>query len=250
MFRAGSVRSDERQIHGAFNLCTQFALGFFGGLFQSLMGHRVGSQVNAFGFLEFICQVVNQHFVQIVTAEVGVAVGTEYFKNVVADIENRDIECAAAKVKDRDLFVFLLFQAISQCCRGGFVDDTFNLEPGDLACIFGGLTLRVVKVSRYGDDGLLDRFTEIVLSGLFQVLQNHRRDFRRGIFLAADIDLDQFVRSAGHGIGHDFLFAADFTVPTAHEPFNRIDGVLRVGYLLVFGRLADEPFALVGKADD
>ena len=47
--------------------------------------------------------------VEVVTAEVGVAVGAEHFEDVVADVENGYIEGAAAKVKDGDFFVFLLF---------------------------------------------------------------------------------------------------------------------------------------------
>ena len=53
----------------------QFALGLFSGFFQTLVRHRVLTQVDAFGFLEFIGQEVDQDFVQVVTAEVGITVG-------------------------------------------------------------------------------------------------------------------------------------------------------------------------------
>ena len=76
------------------------------------------------------------------------------------------------------------------------------------------------------------------------------RDFRRRVLLAADVDLHQFLRPADDLVGHQLLFAADLVVAPAHEPLDREDRVLRVGDLLVLGRLADQPLALVGEADD
>jgi hypothetical protein len=83
---------------------------------------------------------------------VGVAVGGEHLEDAVADVEDGDVEGAAAEVEDRDLLVLLLVQAVGQRRRGGLVDDALDLEAGDLAGVLGGLALGVVEVGRHGDD--------------------------------------------------------------------------------------------------
>ena len=184
------------------------------------------------------------HLVDIVAAEVGVAVGGQHLEDVVADIEDGDVERAAAEIEDGDLFIFLLLKAVGQGGRGRLVDDPLDLEAGDLAGLLGRLALGVVEVGRNGDDGPFDLFAQVILGGPLQVLQDHGGDLRRGVELAADVHLDQFVGVADDLVGdHLFLFP-DFAVPPAHEPLDRVDGVLRVGDHLAFGQFADQPLAL------
>ena len=117
--------------------------------------------------------------VPVVTAEVGVAVGRLDFENAVADFEHRNIERAAAQVVDGDLFVLLLVETVGERCRGRFVDDAQHFQTGDLARVFGRVALRVVEVSRNGNDRLGDLFAELRFRVGFQLRQNHRRNFRR-----------------------------------------------------------------------
>jgi hypothetical protein len=116
------------------------------------MGHRIVSQIDAFGLLELVGQEVYEYRVEIVAAQVRVAVGAENLEYVVADIEDRNVERSAAEVEDRDLLVLLSLQSVGECRGGGLVDNALDLEPGDLAGVFGRLTLGVVEVSRDGDD--------------------------------------------------------------------------------------------------
>ena len=99
--------------------------------------------------------------VPVVTAEVRVAVGRLHFENAVADFEHRDIEGAAAQVIDGDLLVLLLVETVSERGRGRLVDDAEHFETGDLARVLRRVALRVVEVSRHGDDGLGDLFAEL-----------------------------------------------------------------------------------------
>jgi hypothetical protein len=79
-----------------------------------------------------ISQVVDDRLVEVVAAEVRVAVGREHLEDAVADIEDRDVEGAAAEVEDRDLLA-LLVEAVGERGRGGLVDDALDLEARDLA---------------------------------------------------------------------------------------------------------------------
>ena len=86
----------------------------------------------------------------------GVAVGSLYFKDAIAEFEDGNIESAAAEVEDEDLAVAAFIKAVSEGSCRRFVDDTENVEAGDFASIFGSLALAVVEVCRNGDDGLGD----------------------------------------------------------------------------------------------
>ena len=89
---------------------------------------------------------VDDYMVEVITAEVGVAVGRFHFEHSVAEFEDGDIECAAAEVKHGDLLVFVAFvEAVGECGCGGFVDDTLDCEAGDFACFLGGLALGAVS---------------------------------------------------------------------------------------------------------
>ncbi len=94
----------------------------------------------------------------------GITVGRQYFEGFFAinfvDFDNRDIESTTTEVVNRDRAVAHFFiQTVRQRGRGRFVDDTFDFQTGDTASIFGCLTLRIVEVSRYGDNRFSYRFT-------------------------------------------------------------------------------------------
>ena len=60
----------------------------------------------------------------------------------IGDLDDRDIESAAAQIVYRDFAVALLFfEAISQRRCSRLVDDAFDFKSCDSTGIFGGLTL-------------------------------------------------------------------------------------------------------------
>ena len=249
MLRPRGVGRDKRQVDRALKLRTQLALGLLRGFLEPLMCHRIVPQIDALGLFELVGQEIYQYRVQIVAAQVRVAVGAEHLEDVVADIEDRNIERSAAEVEDRNLLVLFLLQPVRQCRGGGLIDYPLDLKPGDFAGVLGRLTLRVVEVSRDGDDRAGDRLAQVILGGLLQILQNHRRNLRWSVFLAPDVDLNQFIGGPGDFVGDYLLFRRDFMVSPAHETLYGKHGVLRVCDLLMPCNLAHEPFALIGETN-
>ena len=125
-------------------------LGLLGGLAQSLHRHGVLRQVDALVLLELADQVVDDALVEVVATQVGVAVGGLHLDEVLAHLEDRDVEGAAAEVVDGDLLVGLLVEPVGESRRGGLVDDALDLEARDGAGVLGGLALGVVEVRRDG----------------------------------------------------------------------------------------------------
>jgi hypothetical protein len=75
----------------------------------------------------------------------GVAVGRLHLEHAVADLEDRDVERAAAEVVDGDRLVLLLVEAVGERRRGRLVDDALDVEAGDLAGVLGRLALASLK---------------------------------------------------------------------------------------------------------
>jgi hypothetical protein len=115
-------------------------------------------------------------------------------------------------------------------------------------CILGSLPLRVVEIRRHGDDRIGNFLSEIVFRRLLQLLQNHRRDLRRGKLLALRHDR-HVVAVALHLIRDHLQFFADFVIAASHEPLDRVNRVLRIGDGLPLGDLPHQPFAGLGESD-
>ena len=139
-----SVSIDRRQLH----------LGLLRRLLQALQRHPVLAEIDALVLLELGDDPVDDPLIEVVAAEVRVAVGRLDLDHAFADFEDRDVERAAAEVVDRDGLVLLLVEAVGERRRGRLVDDAHHLEAGDLPGVLGRLPLRVVEVRRHGDDRL------------------------------------------------------------------------------------------------
>ena len=75
MLRATCVGRDERQVDVGALGRAQFFLGLFAGFLQALQGHLIFAQIDALLALELLGDVVDEDFVEVVAAEVRVAVG-------------------------------------------------------------------------------------------------------------------------------------------------------------------------------
>jgi len=60
-------------------------------------------------------------------------------ENSTLDLQNGNIEGAAAQIVHGNQLSLLLIHAIRQGCGGGLVDHTLHVQTGDLARIFGSL---------------------------------------------------------------------------------------------------------------
>ena len=115
MFGYAIHRHDIRQVD--FCLCGtgKFNLGFFSGLFQTLQGHGILFEVKSFIFLKLFSKPVNDHLVEIVPTQVGVAIGRFDLKNAVTQFKDRDVKGTSSQVKYGDLQIgSLLIKTVCQ----------------------------------------------------------------------------------------------------------------------------------------
>ena len=244
------VGADEGQVDVAAHRGRELDLGLLGGLVEALQGHLVFAQVDAVLALELGDHPVDDGLVEVVAAQVGVAVGRLDLEDAVAQVEDRDVEGAAAQVEHEDGLVVLFVEAVGQRGRGGLVDDALDLDAGDLAGVLGGLALGVVEVGRHGDDRFADLLAQVLLGVAAQLLQDHRRDLGRRVELALDVDGGVAVGGRDHLVRHDLHLFGDVAVLAAHEALDREHGVLGVGDGLAPGDRAHEAFAALGEGDD
>ena len=229
---------------GEFDFC------LFGSFFQALHGHGVGFKVGTFIVLKFFDEPVDDHLVEVVTTEVGVAVGGEHFKHTAAKFEDRDIKRTATKVEHGNLHVLVgLVYAISESGCRRFVDDALHFKSGNLTGFLGGLALRVGEVGRHCDDGFRHFLAEVVFGGLLHLLKHHGRDFLRRIVAAVD----------GHAgesaiVHHLIRHATDFFVYLlegfTHEALDGVHRAFGVGDGLALGGVAHFTLAVADESHD
>ena len=167
-----------------------------------------------------------------------VAVGGLHLHHAFADFQNRDVECAASEVIDGNGFVLLLVEPVSQSGRRRLIDDAENFQPRDSACILRRLPLAVVEVSRDGNHGLRNLFTQILLGGVFHLLENHGGDFRRRVFLPLRDHAHVSVRPRDHFVRDSLDLALHLVEAAAHKTLDGINRVFRIGDGLPLGRLS------------
>ena len=96
------VGRDEGQVDVGRRLLRKFFLGLFRGFAQTLQRHRIAAQVDAVFVLELVGDEIDQPLVEVVAAEVGVAIRGKDFDHLVPDFEDRNVKRAAAQVEDAE----------------------------------------------------------------------------------------------------------------------------------------------------
>ena len=250
VLRTRLIRRDERQIDVRRCGRGELDLRFLRRLFQTLQSHLVLGQIDALIFAELVDDPVDQALIDVVAAEMRVAVGRLDLDYALADLQDRDVERAAAEIVDGDRLILLLVQTIGQRRGGRLVDQSLNFQAGNLACIFCRLALRVIEIRRHGNDCPLHLLAEIVFSGLFQFLQNHRGDFGGRIELPRHLDAHIAVRGLDHLVRHHLHLFGNFLVLAAHEPLDGEDGIFRIGHGLPLRHLPDKTLTALGERHD
>merc|ERR1712203_440940 len=95
--------------------------------------------------LEDLHEVLHDTLVEVLAAQVSVAVRCNDFEDAVVDGQQGHIEGAAAQIVHQDVLLRLLVQAVGDGRGGGLVDDTQDVEAGDHARILRGLPLLIVE---------------------------------------------------------------------------------------------------------
>ena len=251
VLRALRRGGDERQVDLRRHRRGELDLRALGRLVEALQGHLVLRQVDALVALELGDHPVDDRLVEVVAAEVVVAVGGLHLEDALAELEHRHVERAAAEVEDEDRVVGgLLVEAVRERRGGRLVDDPQDVEPGDLAGVLRRLALRVVEVGRDGDHRVGDRLAEVRLGVGLQLLEDHRADLRRGVVLALRLHAHVAVRALLDLVRDDLHLLAHLAELAAHEALDREDGVLRVRHLLALRGRPDEPLAVARERDD
>src|SRR6185437_16029726 len=96
---------------------------FFRGFLQTLKRQLVLLEIDAVLFFELIAQITDDPIIEILAAEEGIAVRRFHLEDAIADLEDRNVEGAAAKVIDRDRAAAFLVEAVGECRRSRLVDD-------------------------------------------------------------------------------------------------------------------------------
>ena len=167
--------------------------------------------------------------IEVIAAQVRVAARRLDLDHALAEFEDRDVERAAAQVKDENRMLAALVDAVRQRSRRRLVDDAQDVETCDLSRILRRLALAVVEVRRHRDDRLRHRLAEIGFRIRLELLQDHRRNLRRRIVLAVNRNL---------------------VILLAHVALDRRDRAVGVRHGLALGELADETFARLRETDD
>ena len=250
MLRPGRVRRDEGQVDLGLERARQLDLGLLGRLLEALEGHPVLAEIDAVLLPELLGDPLHDLLVEVVAAQMCVAVRGLDLEDALADLEDRDVEGAAAEVVDRDRLVLLLVEPVRERGRGRLVHDPEDLQAGDGARVLGRLPLAVVEVGGDRDDRLRDLLAQVGLGGLLELPQDHGGDLGRGVLLAADLDARVAVRGLHDLVGHELDLVEHLVVPATHEALDREDGVLGVRDGLALGDLADQDLPFLGEADD
>src|ERR1700732_1779533 len=95
-----------------------------------LQGEAVVAKIDSLLLAELVSEVVDDFLVKVLAAEEGVAIGRLDLEDTVADLEDRDVEGAAAEVVDRDRAAALPFHPVGERRRGRLVDDAQYFERG------------------------------------------------------------------------------------------------------------------------
>ena len=114
VFGTTRICRNEGQVDISFIGCGKFHLGLFGSFLEALQGHAVLGQVNALIFFELAHQPIDDSFVEIITPQMCVTIGSLHLDYIVPNLQNRDIKGTTSEIVDGDRVIFFLVQTVSQ----------------------------------------------------------------------------------------------------------------------------------------
>ena len=194
--------------------------------------------------------------IDVVAAEMRVAVGRQHLEHAVLDAQNRDVEGAAAEVVDGDDAGVALVEAVGERRRRRLVDDAQHFESGDAAGVARRRALRVVEVGRHGDDRAIDFGIDLALGGeellgaMLQLAQDERGNLRRRELALAEADADDAAGFAGDAERQQLRLVAHVVDALAHEALDGVDGARRLGQEPPLRLAADEDRAVGADRHD
>ena len=246
VLRALGRGGDERPVDLGRHRRGELDLRRLAGLVDALERHRVDGQVDPLVALELRDHPVDDRLVEVVAAEVVVAVRRLDLEDpaaraVVAELEHRHVERAAAEVEDEDHLVrALLVEPVGERCRGRLVDDADDVQAGDLPGVLRRLALGVVEVRGDGDHRVGDRLAEVGLGVGLQLLEDHRGELRRRVLLAACLHAHVVVRARDDLVRDDLHLLRDLVMHYLRPMKRLIEKIVFCGFVTCCRR-AGEP---------
>ena len=204
-------------------------LGIDGLLAQCLYRAGISTQIDTMLGVDFVERDSEEQVVDVVAAEMGVAVGGLHFKNSVAELEDGDVECASAEIVDGNGSLFGAIESVGQRGGGGLVDQAQHFKAGHAARVFCGLALRIVEISWHGDDGLGDGQAKEPLRIALELPQNVGGNFGCGKAQFAELDAGNFTSFGviGKMERKELELGFHFVETAAHHALNGVDDALR-----------------------
>ena len=206
--------------------------------------------------LEFVDEMVHETRIKVLTTQVSVTGGGLDLEDTLLDGEEGHIEGTTTKIEDEDvaLTLSLLVETVSNGSSSRLVDDTEDVQTRNKTSILGGLTLGVVEVGGDGDDSVVDGTTEVRLSSLTHLDQDHGRDFLRCelLDLTLELNLDDGLGSLVDDLEGEVLgISLDLRVGelAADQTLRVEDCVVRVHGDLVLSSITDETLG-VGESNE
>ena len=141
----------------------------------------------------------------------------------------------------------MLVQAERKSRSCGLINNALDLQPCNASRVFSCLTLSVVEVRGYRDDGLGHGFAQVVFCRFLHLAQDVRTDLLRRHFLAPHVYPRVAVVRRHDGVGHEpdvFLYFL-ITEFAANQTLDCVQRVFRIGHRLPLGRNAHQDFAVV-----
>ena len=207
----------------------EFDLGFDGRLAQCLHRARMPAQIHSVLGVYLVQRNGQQQVIDVVAAQVRIAVGGLHLEDSVAQFEDGNIKRPAAQIVNRDGAHFRAIQPIGQRGRGRFVDQPQHFEASHAARILGGLALRIVEVRWHRDHSLRNRRAKEPLRVALELAQNVGRYLRRRELEFAQSDARHLTlfHVLGQPEGKQFQLVLNLFEVPAHQPLDRIDDPLR-----------------------
>lgn len=185
--RARRALRQEREVDMRGIERRKLLLRLAGRLGDALHGRLVAPQVNPMLALEGVQQVRSHALVEVVAAQMVVARRGQHLNDVVADLDDRHVERAAAQVVHHHLLRRAVVQAVGESCSRGLVDDAQHVEACNAPGVLRGLALRIVEVRGHRDNRLRDILAKKRLGIAAQFAQDHGRQLLRRVGLAVDV---------------------------------------------------------------
>src|SRR6266404_1130730 len=135
-----------------------------------------------------------EKIVDVIAAKVRVTVGGKNLENVAFgggdELEDGNVEGAAAEIVDGDFAALLFVQAVGEGRGSWFVDEAENFEAGNFTGVLGSLALSIIEIRGNGDDSAVDGLAEMGFGPVFQFAENECGNFRRSENLVTEFDAD------------------------------------------------------------